>query len=143
MLIKFTYDFFNFFQRSITPTTLMISKTPERRDVADTDIVMVLLQKFFRISLTKNDDEVNISANRIIDEIITIFRRLNKQTMCIFKVNDVIQLAYSFSSKIDGMVPISLLTNSSDSIVHHPRFISVPNSPQSICYLKSILKAFS
>lgn len=60
-------DLLNVAEVLISPSTLMISQTPERRYMAGSNIRMVLLNHLLWILLPTYYDKMNVTANRIID----------------------------------------------------------------------------
>jgi hypothetical protein len=60
VLVKFIDDVGNLRQLSITPATLVVPKTPKRRYMARSDVLVEFLKKNLRVLKPENDDKMNV-----------------------------------------------------------------------------------
>lgn len=63
VFIVLLYHFVYLGEGLVTPSALVVTKTPKGRDVPSSNVLMVSLKKGLRVEIAQNDDEVNMSPN--------------------------------------------------------------------------------
>ena len=143
ILCKFLKNLSQFVSSFISPSALVVSQAPERRNMGWSDVLMKSLEQFFGVLLSNKDDKVYRTSNWVIDEITGIFSDIYQQSKGIFEVDQVMKFIDIISSEVDGLKTISLITLTRQSSINFPRLISVPEGPFSINNLKIVLESLS
>lgn len=85
---------------------------------------------------------MDVTAQWIVNQAITLFRDFNKHTVSIFEISQM-RISIRLSSQIKRLVSIWTWTSATMTLVNLPRFVSVPNCPCTWINFKLMLESFS
>lgn len=105
--------------------------------------IMINLESFLRISVSNENQEMNVSSIRVINQSIRLLRSLNKHSVGILEISQMSKSRLFLSCQIQGLMTICIWASSVPAIVDFPRFISVPDGPGAFGDFEFLLEPFT
>lgn len=107
-IVEFIPDVVKILGSIVAPSALMITLSPERMENPAIDVVVVELDGFFRIFITNEELEVEISTDHFVCEFL-VFSVIDFHAISVSEEDDVELLACSVSAHVHRVGTVDLL----------------------------------